>query len=119
MTDPVATDTTVTAAATSPGATGSTEDFKNVVVFGGTGAQGSAFVRALSEYPGWKIHVLVRSEKPTPLSSLPGVTLVHSNEYGDHPALALRATHLKVGDVYAVFSVQGYISEKQEIAQGE
>lgn len=105
------------AAATSPAA-GSTGE-KNIVVFGGTGQQGSAFVRALSEYPGYKIHLLVRTEKPTPLKDLPGVTLVHSPDYGEHPALALRATHLKPGEVYGVFSVQGYIPEKQEITQGE
>lgn len=119
-----ATTTTTTTTTTAPAATAGTAATsstgeKNVVVFGGTGAQGSAFVRALSEYPGYKIFLLVRSEKPTPLKDLPGVTIVHSAEYGEHPALALRATHLKPGEVYGVFSVQGYIPEKQEITQGE
>lgn len=106
------------AAPTQTTAAGSTGE-KNVVVFGGTGAQGSAFIRALSEHPGYKIHLLVRSEKPTPLKDLPGVNVVRATEYGEHPALALRATHLKPGEVYGVFSVQGYIPERQELIQGE
>lgn len=96
---------------------------KHVVAFGGTGQQGSAFVSALAAYntspeaPEYTIHVLVRT--PRPASKLPGVTMVVCPDYAAHPLQAFAATGLKHGEVFGVFDVQGYLSDAQDVKQGE
>ncbi|CAK9783283.1 NAD(P)-binding protein [Cutaneotrichosporon oleaginosum] len=100
---------------------------KNVIVFGGTGHQGSAFVSALAAYntssasPAWKIHLLARNpEAPAAqrLARLNGVTVVHAPHYMEAPDEAFDAAGLDVGDVYGAFLVCGYMDREKEVAQG-
>ncbi|KAK6909533.1 hypothetical protein I203_103553 [Kwoniella mangroviensis CBS 8507] len=102
----------------------SSQTVKNVVVFGATGQQGTAFIEALSSHNGqYKIYALSRnlsSSSSVKLSKLPGVEVVQVNkDYMDKPELAFTATGLKENEVYGVFNVQGYVSEKVELAQGK
>ncbi|WVQ84315.1 hypothetical protein IAT38_006467 [Cryptococcus sp. DSM 104549] len=99
---------------------------KSIVVFGATGLQGSALVKALSVYntPSQKftIYALSRSSA-TPssdhLAALPGVKVVQAaKNYMDEPDKVFEDLELKAGDVYGVFSVQGYVSEDVELKQG-
>lgn len=101
---------------------------KNVIVFGGTGHQGSAFVRALAAandpthvHPAFAIHVLVRdpeAHSAERLIKLPGVKLVHSPHYMEAPDEAFDAAGLSVGDVHGAFMVNGYMDGDKETAQG-
>ncbi|WVW86099.1 hypothetical protein I302_108138 [Kwoniella bestiolae CBS 10118] len=101
-----------------------TQQIKNVIVFGATGQQGTAFIEALSaHHDQYKIYALSR-DPSTPssikLSALPGVEVVQVNkDYMDKPEMAFAATGLKEDEVYGVFNVQGYVSEKVELAQGK
>jgi hypothetical protein len=52
------------------------------------------------------------------LSALPGVRIVHVQNYMDEPAKAFEAAGLGEGEVYGVFSNQGYVDPKVEEAQG-
>jgi hypothetical protein len=101
---------------------------KNVIVFGGTGHQGSAFVNALAGYnkssasPAWTIHLLVRNpEAPAAerLARLNGVKVVHAPHYMESPDEAFDAAGLEVGDVHGAFLVCGYMDGEKEVAQGE
>jgi uncharacterized protein YbjT (DUF2867 family) len=100
---------------------------KNVIVFGGTGHQGSAFVNALAGYnkssasPAWTIHLLVRNpEAPAAerLARLNGVKVVHAPHYMESPDEAFDAAGLEVGDVHGAFLVCGYMDGEKEVAQG-
>lgn len=100
---------------------------KNVVVFGGTGHQGSAFVRALAAKntsrlsPAYTIHVFNRnSSSPVVerLSALPGVKMVLSPQYMEAPDDAFEAAGLEVGDIHGAFMVSGYMDYDKEVAQG-
>lgn len=96
---------------------------KNIVVFGGTGQQGSAFVRALGKLnipTQFTIYLLSRRPDVGSLADVPGVTVVPvAQNYMNEPELALKATKLETGEVYGVFFVNGYVHEKEEVAQGE
>jgi len=101
---------------------------KNVLVFGGTGHQGSAFVRALAAYntPNvqYSIHVLARSQggggRSAALARLAGVKIVAAaHNYADEPAAAFEAAGFNKGEVDVVFNVQGYMSDEKDEAQGE
>ncbi|BEI82707.1 hypothetical protein CcaverHIS002_0305750 [Cutaneotrichosporon cavernicola] len=100
---------------------------KNVIVFGGTGHQGQAFVNALaaqnksSANPVWTIHLLARNpEAPSAerLARLNGVKIVHSPHYMESPDEAFDAAGLEVGHVYGAFLVCGYMDGEKEVAQG-
>ncbi|KAL1412743.1 hypothetical protein Q8F55_000490 [Vanrija albida] len=99
---------------------------KNIVVFGGTGQQGSAFIRALGAYnatsPTYTIYALSRdvaAGSSRRLEAVPGVKVVPAaKNYMDEPGLAFAATGLARGEVHGAFSVQGYISDKQQLHQG-
>lgn len=100
---------------------------KNVIVFGGTGHQGSGFVRALAAHnspsaaPAYTIHVLNRNPNhatAAKLAQLTGVKIVHSPLYMDAPDEAFDAAGLEVGDVHGAFMVNGYMNAEKEVAQG-
>ncbi|GMK56550.1 hypothetical protein CspeluHIS016_0303900 [Cutaneotrichosporon spelunceum] len=99
---------------------------KNVIVFGGTGHQGSAFVNALAAYnsataaPVYKIHVLVRNpETPAAerLARLNGVKIVYLPHYMDSADEAFSKAGLEVGDVHGCFLVCGYMDADKEVAR--
>lgn len=101
---------------------------KNVIVFGGTGHQGSAFVNALAAYnsataaPVYKIHVLVRNpETPAAerLARLNGVKIVYLPHYMDSADEAFSKAGLEVGDVHGCFLVCGYMDADKEVARCE
>ncbi|RSH94641.1 hypothetical protein EHS25_004445 [Saitozyma podzolica] len=102
---------------------------KTVVVFGATGVQGTAFIKALSGYntnptsPAYTILALTRdstSGSSTRLASLPGVQVKQvAKNCMDEPAKAFADAGVTKGGVYAVFSVQSYVSPKMDIAQGK
>lgn len=99
---------------------------KNIVVFGGTGAQGSAFIKALAEHNAKKeeyaIYLLSRNVTAggsVALGKLPGVRVVAAGEYAANPLKAFKDAGLQPGEIHGVFSVQGYMSEEEEIKQGE
>ncbi|KAH6871534.1 hypothetical protein B0T10DRAFT_417228 [Thelonectria olida] len=59
---------------------------KTVLVIGGTGAQGSAVVKALAQDGKYKIRVMTRSNQSTEakvLAEIPNVTLFHGNPYDE------------------------------------
>ncbi|WOO82286.1 NmrA-like family domain-containing protein [Vanrija pseudolonga] len=99
---------------------------KNIVVFGGTGQQGSAFIRALGAYnasaPQYSIYLLSRDPSAGSskrLESVPGVKVVQvAKNYTDEPVAAFTATGLKKGEVHGAFSMQGYISAEAQLHQG-
>lgn len=101
---------------------------KNVIVFGGTGHQGSAFVRALaasnssSASPAYTIYVLNRSPESASaerLGRLNGVKIINAPNYMETPDEAFELAGLHVGDTYGAFMVNGYMDNDKEIAQGE
>lgn len=99
---------------------------KSIVVFGGTGQQGSAFIRGLGAYnasaPQYTIYLLSRdltAGSTKRLESVPGVKVVQAaKNYMDEPGPAFEATGLKKGEVHGAFSVQGYISAEAQLHQG-
>ncbi|WRT70289.1 uncharacterized protein IL334_007287 [Kwoniella shivajii] len=100
---------------------------KNIIVFGSTGQQGSAFIEGLSKYntPSsiYNIFALSRNVtagSSTRLSNLPGVKVIQvAKNYMDKPEQAFESTGLNVSDVHGVFNVQGYVSEAVELAQAK
>ena len=52
------------------------------------------------------------------LAALPGVRAVKADDCMDAPAKCFDALGFKHGDVYGVFSNQGYVSDARTIAQG-
>ncbi|KAL7423722.1 hypothetical protein Q5752_001304 [Cryptotrichosporon argae] len=96
---------------------------KSILVFGATGQQGSALIRALAAHnlptPTYTILALSRapsSASSTRLAELAGVRVVGvAKNYMDDPAAVFAA----IGEVWGVFSVQGYVDEKVEEAQGK
>ncbi|WWC91648.1 uncharacterized protein L201_006594 [Kwoniella dendrophila CBS 6074] len=108
--------------------TRNSQSVRNIVVFGATGQQGTAFIEALSarntsisvQYPIYALSRNVNSSSSIRVSKLPGVKVIQVNkDYMDKPELALQATGLNVNEVYGVYSVQGYLSEKAELTQGK
>lgn len=97
----------------------------NIVVFGGTGDQGSSFLRAMAAYntpQTYTMHVLSRNVAAgasTRLASILGVRIVEAAEYADHPVEAFGATGLGLGEVDVVFVVLGYMPEEKEVVQGK
>ncbi|WVQ84316.1 hypothetical protein IAT38_006468 [Cryptococcus sp. DSM 104549] len=99
---------------------------KAIVVFGATGQQGSALIKALSVHntpvQTFTIYALSRSpSSPSSqrLAALPGVKVVQvAKNYMDEPDKVFEDLELKAGDVHGVFSVQGYVSEDVELKQG-
>ncbi|WWC71954.1 uncharacterized protein I206_105913 [Kwoniella pini CBS 10737] len=101
---------------------------QNIIVFGATGQQGASFIEALStqntlENVKYAIYALSRnpsSNQSTKLSNLPGVKVISVNkDYMNKPELAFEATGLKIDEIYGIFNVQGYVSDKVELAQGK
>ncbi|GFZ48661.1 hypothetical protein JCM24511_06410 [Saitozyma sp. JCM 24511] len=107
---------------------------KTLVVFGATGNVGSALINNLAH----TYQALVKNNTATStvfsivafvrdpnagsakrLSALPGVRIVHVQNYMDEPAKAFEAAGLGKGEVYGVFSNQGYVDPKVEEAQGK
>ncbi|WVQ72643.1 hypothetical protein IAR50_002202 [Cryptococcus sp. DSM 104548] len=98
-----------------------------IVVFGATGQQGSALIKALAEYntPSPTYTILALSRSPLSPSSLalgglPGVKVVPvSKNYMDEPDKVLLEIGLGKGGVWGVFNVQGYVSEEVEWKQAK
>jgi hypothetical protein len=69
--------------------------------------------------------IIALSRSPTSASSLrlaklPGVKVAPvDKDYMDNPTKVFRDLKLEPGDVYGVFSVQGYVDEATELKQGQ
>ncbi|WWD22583.1 NAD(P)H:quinone oxidoreductase, type IV [Kwoniella shandongensis] len=96
---------------------------KTIVVFGATGLQGTAMIRALTTSdPTWTILALTRnptSPSSQKLASYPGVKLVKVDaNCMEEPDKVFASLGMEKGDVHGVFSVQGYENDANIVKFG-
>ncbi|KAK4685465.1 hypothetical protein P7C73_g4684, partial [Tremellales sp. Uapishka_1] len=104
-----------------------TASTKTIVVLGATGQQGSALIHFLAEsnvfLPKYDIIALTRvtrSKSAQRLAQIPRVKVVAvPKDVMDEPERSFAQIGLKKGEVYGMFSVQGYVDAKTETRQGK
>ncbi|WWC62329.1 uncharacterized protein I303_104925 [Kwoniella dejecticola CBS 10117] len=96
---------------------------KTIIVFGATGVQGKGLIEALSPHAEFNIIALSRnplSSSSKYLASLPRVKVIKvPDNCMEEPSKVFQSLDLQKGDVYGVFSVQGYVDDTTMIRQGK